>query len=431
IDYSDKMIFKSKLPDIEIPPVGVYQFITSNPNNISDDKVIFIDGITDKRITFGEFKSETRKFAAGLHDKVGFRPGDVLSIVSPNQFDYPIVLFGAIAAGGIVSPVNPTYNVAEVSFQLSNSGASVVVSHPLALPAVVKAATEAGIPHSKIFVFGDKEIDGLQPYRSSGTTGKSKGVETTHTNMVANASQMISFEKNLNKNDVFVVQDYKISYANLVPPIVLLLAKKPIVKEYDLSSLRTIVSGAAPLSKSLMDDLYNIHKISIKEGYELGYNERGELCVRGPNIMKGYLNNKAATDAAIDKDGFFHTGDVAIMDEQGNLYIVDRVKELIKYKGFQVPPAELEEILISHQAVLDAAVIGVYCEADATEYALAYVVPQTGYERSQESIHEIKEYVSNRVAPHKRLKDLLFIDQIPKSASGKILRRILKEKALE
>ncbi|CAG8508153.1 16160_t:CDS:2, partial [Acaulospora colombiana] len=438
---------------------------------------------------------------------------------------------------GIVSPANPTFNVVEASFQLSDSGASFIVAHPLTLPIVVKAAAEAQIPYSKIFVFGDEEIDGVQPYRtlfvdrefepmeytpeesrnttaflcySSGTTGKNKGVETTHTNMLSIPSIIIfPIGKNLildyhlstavlphlwvnhappfRSNFVIIpkfdlatfcriVQDYKVDYAHLVPPIILLLVKSPIVNEYDLSSLRTVTSGAASLSKSLMDDLYNTHKISIKEGYgsvgillsnveakvisedgqgnkyillydmvsytvngfnyndilldsELGHNKPGELCVRGPNVMKGYLNNKDATDSVMDKDGFFHTGDIAIMDEQENLYIVDRVKELIKYKCFQVAPAELEEILVSYPAVLDTAVVGVYCEEDATEYVLAYVVLQTGYEQSPELITKIKEYVSDRVAPHKKLKDVIFIDQIPKSASGKILRRILREKA--
>ncbi|CAG8783940.1 2622_t:CDS:2, partial [Acaulospora morrowiae] len=155
----------------------------------------------------------------------------------------------------------------------------------------------------------------------------------------------------------------------------------------------------------------------------LGCNEPGELCIRGPNVMKGYLNNKEATDASFDKDGFFHTGDVVTIDNQGNLFIVDRVKELIKYKGFQVPPAELEEILVSHPAVADAAVIGVNCEADATEYPLAYVKLLDGHEQSPDLSYEIKKFVSDQVATHKRLKGVLFIDQIPKNTSGKILRR--------
>ncbi|CAG8729176.1 15678_t:CDS:2, partial [Acaulospora morrowiae] len=201
--------------------------------------------------------------------------------------------------------------------------------------------------------------------------------------------------------------------------------------------------------RSLADDMLSVHNIPVKQGYgsvgilipnveakiiaengqELGYNESGQLCVRGPNIMKGYLNNKEATDASFDKDGFLYTGDIAVMDEQENLYITDRIKELIKYKGFQVAPAELEEILISHPAVSDAAVVGFYCEADATEYPLAYVTLQVSHEQSPELLREIQNYVADQVAPHKRLRDVICIDQIPKSASGKLLRRVLKEKA--
>ncbi|CAG8729092.1 9040_t:CDS:2, partial [Acaulospora morrowiae] len=170
-------------------------------------------------------------------------------------------------------------------------------------------------------------------------------------------------------------------------------------------------------------------KIVAENGQELGYNESGQLCLRGPNVMKGYLNNKEATDASFDKDGFLYTGDVAVMDEQENLYITDRIKELIKYKGFQVAPAELEEILISHPAVSDAAVVGFNCEADATEYPLAYVTLKVGHEQSPELLREIQNYVTDQVAPHKRLRDVICIDQIPKSASGKLLRRVLREKA--
>ncbi|CAG8606945.1 10506_t:CDS:2, partial [Acaulospora morrowiae] len=112
-----------------------------------------------------------------------------------------------------------------------------------------------------------------------------------------------------------------------------------------------------------------------------------------------------------------------------NLFITDRIKEFIKYKGFQVAPAELEEILITHPAVSDAAVVGFYCEPEATEYPLGYVTLRAGYEQSSELIHEIKKYIADRVAPHKRLRDVIYIDKIPKSAAGKLLRRLLKEKA--
>ncbi|CAG8645938.1 12007_t:CDS:2, partial [Acaulospora morrowiae] len=170
-------------------------------------------------------------------------------------------------------------------------------------------------------------------------------------------------------------------------------------------------------------------KIIADDGRELGYDELGELCVRGPNIMKGYLNNEGATNAAFDKDGFLYTGDAAIMDRQGNLFITDRLKELIKYKCFQVAPAELEEIIISHPVVSDAAVVGVNCEADAIEHPLAYITLKPEYEQSQEISNEIMDYVSNKVKPYKRLHDILFIGKIPKNESGKKLRRILRDKA--
>ncbi|CAG8774488.1 14675_t:CDS:2, partial [Racocetra persica] len=170
-------------------------------------------------------------------------------------------------------------------------------------------------------------------------------------------------------------------------------------------------------------------KILSKDGHELGYNEFGALYIKGPNVMKGYLNNKKATDAVFDKDGFFETGDVAYADDQGNFFIVDREKELIKYKGFQVAPAELESILLTHDAVSDAAVIGDYCEAEATEIPIAYVTIKNGHEQSQDLVKQIQSYVNEKVAPHKKLRGgVLFIDKIPKSDFGKILRRVLKDK---
>ncbi|CAG8604779.1 10155_t:CDS:2 [Diversispora eburnea] len=520
------MIFKSKFPDVDIPTTGIYQFVTSNPNKVPDDKVIFVDGITEKKLTFGELKRNTKKFAAGLIDKFNFKRGDVLALISPNEVDYPVVVFGTIAAGGKVTLVNPLYTANEFEYQFSDSNSSIIVVHPFCLSAVKEAAKKLEIPQSHILLFGDKEIDGFQPFStllisnneeeefkpieytfeeaksttaylcySSGTTGIQKGVETTHTNMASNVVQLHSFETILDSNSKLMgvlpffhiyglnilvhyviylgastiilpkfdlstfcrlIQDHKINYAHIVPPIVLLLVKSPIVKDYDLSSLQMVVSGAAPLSKELCNKFYASTKIPIKQGYGLtetspvvtlgddnimvhakvisfsgkGYNEPGELCVRGPNVMKGYLNNEERTKASFDKDGFYLSGDVVIVDEQENFFIVDRVKELIKYKGFQVAPAELEAILLDHPAVLDAAVIGVEFEEKTTEYPVAYVTLQESYEKTPQLASEIQEYVGERVAPHKRVRGgVHFIDKIPKSASGKILRKVLRENA--
>jgi acyl-CoA synthetase (AMP-forming)/AMP-acid ligase II len=148
---------------------------------------------------------------------------------------------------------------------------------------------------------------------------------------------------------------------------------------------------------------------------------RGELCVRGPQVMKGYLNNQAATDAMIDRDGWLHTGDIAIVDDEGYYTIVDRVKELIKYKGYQVPPAELEALLLEHPQISDAAVLG-RPDEEAGEVPVAFVVAE-GLEPDA-----VLSFVAERVAPYKKLRGVEFVDAIPKSASGKILRRELADR---
>jgi acyl-CoA synthetase (AMP-forming)/AMP-acid ligase II len=260
------------------------------------------------------------------------------------------------------------------------------------------------------------------------------------------------------------VQDYQVSLAHLVPPIVLMLSKSPIVDNYWLPHLKTIFSGAAPLGEELtracMERLgcvvrqgYGMTEtspvthsspapprmlkygsvgvpapnteckiIDLETGEALRAGERGEVCVRGPQIMTGYLNRPDATAQTIDADGWLHTGDIGYADEDGHFFIVDRAKELIKYKGFQVPPAELEAVLLTHPCVADAAVIPC-ADDEAGEVPKAIVVL-----KQEAGADTIIEYVAERVAPHKRIRYLEFVDKIPKSPSGKILRRVLVEK---
>jgi acyl-CoA synthetase (AMP-forming)/AMP-acid ligase II len=251
--------------------------------------------------------------------------------------------------------------------------------------------------------------------------------------------------------------------SHIVPPIVLKLAKDPVVDNYDLSSLQMIFSGAAPLGATLSLECMQRIGCGIRQGYgmtetspvthsspsdpakvkhgsvgtaapntecklvdpatgaELDANQEGEVCIRGPQNMKGYLNNPEATAQTIDADGWLHTGDIGYADEDGHFFIVDRVKELIKYKGFQVAPAELEAIILTHPAVADTAVIP--CRDDeAGEIPKAFVVL-----KGEASGDEIMDFVAARVAPHKKIREVEFIDQIPKSLSGKILRRVLVE----
>ncbi len=242
----------------------------------------------------------------------------------------------------------------------------------------------------------------------------------------------------------------------------LALAKHPIVDNYDLSSVEMILSGAAPLGSDLQSAVekrldcrvtqgYGLTEtgpvtnavpldgdpksgsagplipnteakiVDVESGKELETGERGEICVSGPQIMKGYLNNSEATAHTIDADGFLHTGDIGYVDEDGYFYIVDRLKELIKYKGFQVPPAELEALLITHPNIADVAVIGSPDE-EAGELPKAFVVKE-----GEVTDTEIMEFVADKVAPHKKIRMVEFVDEIPKSASGKILRRVLIE----
>ena len=269
------------------------------------------------------------------------------------------------------------------------------------------------------------------------------------------------------------IQNRKITFAFVVPPVVLMLAKHPIVDKYDISSLRMMNSGAAPLTREIVDTLYKRTKVPVKQGYglsetsptthtqpwedwqttigsvgrmlpnqtakymsdtdeEVPVGQTGELWIKGPNIFQGYLNNPTGTANALTPDGYFKTGDVGHQDAAGNFYITDRVKELIKYKGFQVPPAELEGLLLSHSKIDDVAVVGIYDEQQATEVPRAYVVPRKGVKGDKSDEKEIVEWLREKVANHKRLRGgVLFVDEIPKSASGKILRRLLKAKAKE
>jgi acyl-CoA synthetase (AMP-forming)/AMP-acid ligase II len=164
--------------------------------------------------------------------------------------------------------------------------------------------------------------------------------------------------------------------------------------------------------------------VDPETGEDVDEGERGELWIRGPQVMAGYLNNAEATAATLDADGWLHTGDIATCDGDGFYSIVDRLKELIKYKGFQVPPAELEALMITHPAVADVAVIGVPDE-EAGELPKAFVVPADD-ELDEE---ELMAWVAERVAPQKRIRLVESVEEIPKSPSGKILRRVLKERA--
>ena len=252
----------------------------------------------------------------------------------------------------------------------------------------------------------------------------------------------------------------RITRAFVAPPIVLALAKHPAVDGVDLSALKYVLSAAAPLDGELAEacakrlglhavlQAYGMTELSPGThsvpqddenpppgavgklfpstemrlvGADGNDADEGEVWIRGPQVMKGYLGRPAETDATIDSDGWLHTGDIGRMDDRGYLYVIDRVKELIKYHGYQVPPAELEAVLLTDERIADAAVIGV--QADGNEVPKAFVVPMPGVELTAD---DVMSYVSARVAPYKKIRQVEFIEAVPKAASGKILRRELR-----
>jgi acyl-CoA synthetase (AMP-forming)/AMP-acid ligase II len=261
-----------------------------------------------------------------------------------------------------------------------------------------------------------------------------------------------------------LIEEHSVSRVYVVPPIALALAKHPAVESSDLSSVDAVMSGAAPLGAELSRQVSERLDCKVIQGYgltetspvthvnrphgeirpgtigppligtecrvvdpETGEDvqggERGELWIRGPQVMAGYLNNEEATAATIDADGWLHTGDIAVRDADGYYAIVDRLKELIKYKGFQVPPAELEALLITHPDVADVAVIGVP-DDEAGELPKAFVVP-AGDSLDADAL---MEFVAGQVSPQKRIRLVEQVEEIPKSPSGKILRRVLKDR---
>lgn len=379
------------------------------------------------------------------------------------------------------------------------------------------------IPVSSLFELGNDalphvSIDPMNdvvclPY-SSGTTGLPKGVCLTHFNLISNFLQMadidppdddghkvhlgllpffhsygmlvmnaallgphplVVIQKFELKEFLGILEKYRVTHASLVPPIVIALAKHPLVNQYNLS-LKRVGCGAAALGDGVAKIVEKKFGCVLRQGYGmtelspvatmsslrkpiileasgqllpnteakvveigsdddsdasggrrrlLGPMEQGELYIRGPQVMAGYHNNPAATRATIDADGWLRTGDIAYYDRDGYFYIVDRLKELIKTKGFQVAPAELEAVLLTHPKVADAAVVPSPDER-AGEVPKAFVVakPNAGPLTEQ----EVMEFVAGKVAHFKRLHFVEFVAAIPKTSSGKILRRDLKER---
>lgn len=482
-----------------------------------------IDGPSGRVLTCGALVAGIKSLAGGLTAR-GLAPGKVIAIMAPNLPEYAVVFHGVAWAGGTVTTINPTYTAAEVKHQLNDAGAVVLVTIPQFME-TAKAAVE-GTGVREIVTLGQAEgatpLSALMsaplerqapvdlddhvvalPY-SSGTTGLPKGVMLTHRNLVANVQQIADSQKltpgettpaflpffhiygmsvllnfylasggsllTLPRFDLELflrlAQDHKCERLFIVPPVAIALGKHPLVDQFDLSSVRHMISGAAPLGADLaaavsarlkaplcqgygMTELSPVSHITAggerrdgaagravvgttcrirdpETGRDLGVGEEGELLVKGPQVMKGYLNNARANADTLVEGGWLRTGDIAVIDAEGWLFIRDRLKELIKVKGFQVAPAEVEATLLTHPKVGDCAVIGLP-DDEAGEVPAAFVVAGAA---GAPTLTELQAHLGASLARYKVIQRLEVVDAIPKSASGKILRRLLKAKVL-
>lgn len=514
------MIYRSPYPDLAIPNLPFSTFALQQANRLPG-KPALIDAMTGRSVTFCELRGSVERATAGLSEH-GVQQHDVVALFAPNSIEYVIAFHAIATLGATVSTISPLFKEQELERQLEEHNARFIITVP-DLIGLVSTATR-NRPLRDVFVIGEStrhtsfavllasgqklpsvEIDPgndiVALLSSSGTTGMPKGVMLTHRALVSMGLQagaphemceddvipgtlplfhayavMITLSAALSVGATSVIlprfdfeqflrliQDYRISRVYAVPPILIGLAKQPVVENYDLGSLRAIISAAAPLGADIeravrdrvgcvVKQLHGLTEcvpvfvspdgiptskqgsvgvvapntevriIDAETGEDCVPGQPGEVLVRGLQMMTGYLENPSATAASIDREGWLHTGDLAHVDEDGYFYIVDRLKELIKYKGYQVAPAELEAVLLTHPAVADAAVVR-FPDEDSGEVPKAFVVARTPVDAE-----ELMDWVAERVAPYKKVRRVEFIDQIPRSPSGKILRRMLTER---
>ena len=507
-----------------IPSVTLPEFVLGQARQRGDKRAL-VDATTGRTLTYRELAIDVRRVGAGLAAH-GVQPGDVVALCAPNSIEFVVAWYAASMVGAILTTVNPAFRGEEITQLLRQARARwLVTSVELFDEKVRLCAVAPGVRQTFVLGAADRTPRGAIPFDalrsetdadvpavrvvptdvaflpwSSGTSGLPKGVVLTHRNLVASLCQTrpvhqvgeddvviaalplfhaFGFQVTLNLSllqgatvvilsrfelDAFLraVQDHAVTRAEVVPPIVLALATSDRVDEFDLSSLRVVTAGAAPLDGDLARTFAARIGCRLKQGYgmtelggsshiapdhgpdkpesigpalpgvecrvidnvtgaEVGPGEPGELLIRCAAVMHGYLGNPAATAEMIDADGWLHTGDVVTVDPDGWFRVTGRIKELIKYKGYQVAPAELEGVLLTHPAVGDAAVVR-SPDHVAGEVPKAFIVL-----RGSASADELVGWLGERVAPYKRVRRIEFVDQIPKSASGKILRRLLAE----
>ncbi|KAF9686641.1 hypothetical protein SADUNF_Sadunf02G0010500 [Salix dunnii] len=525
-------VFYSKRKPIPLPQtdfLDVTTFILSRPHH---GKTAFIDAATGRQLSFKDLWRAVDSVSICLHD-MGIRKGQVILLLSPNSIFFPIVCLSAMWLGAIITTTNPLNTPREIAKQIADSKPSLAFTTPELVSKLTESSSSLPIvliddeigtstkKKAKIVTTLSEMVkrepresrvrervnqnDTATLLYSSGTTGESKGVVSSHKNLIAmvqtiverfrlnegshkfvctvpmfhiyglaafatgilaSGSTVIVLSKFEMGEMLSTIEKYQATYLPLVPPILVAMINgaDQIRAKYDLSSLQSVLSGGAPLSKEVIEGFSNKYPgVTILQGYgltestgigastdtleesrrygtagllspnteakivdpesgkALPVNQTGELWLRAPCVMKGYFSNAEATSSTIDSEGWLRTGDLCYIDDDGFIFVVDRLKELIKYKGYQVPPAELEALLLAHPEISDAAVIP-FPDKMVGQFPMAYVVRKAGSNLSEKAI---KDFIAGQVAPYKRIRRVAFIAAIPKNPSGKILRKDL------
>jgi long-chain acyl-CoA synthetase len=470
----------------------------------------------DRAISYAELDRAASGIAASLRAR-GLAPGDKIAMLVPNVPEFTMAYFGILYAGCTVVPINVLLSGQEIHYHLEDSESKLLVAHSFFRATVEQGAGAAGVPVVWTEGEGDEVIPAMAQadplgaihpasavdtaviLYTSGTTGKPKGAELTHVNLLLNCAVVTPRLIPLQRDDVALatlpffhsfgqtcVQNASISMGGSftllprfdpaeafaimerdrvttvagVPTMYFALLHHEAEREYDISSLRWCLSGGAPMPVEVMKAFEAKYPVKILEGYGLsetspvasfndinlprkpgsiGYpvwgvdmqvldqndqpvpdGEPGEICIRGHNVMKGYLNQPEATKEAL-RGGWFHSGDIGVRDDEGAFTIVDRKKDMILRGGFNVYPREVEEVLYGHEAIVEAAVIGV-SDARFGEEVKAVVVSSDPKLTAQDLI----DYTKQHLAAYKYPRSVEFVESLPKGPTGKILKRELR-----
>nr|XP_039271722.1 4-coumarate--CoA ligase-like 5 isoform X2 [Styela clava] len=430
------MPFRSHLPDVQLSEKSLSEFIFHQIKDLGDKIALVDNSIGGKSLTFKQVYDQSRNCAGYLRE-AGLDKGDVVGICSPSSLEFPVAMLGILACGGVVTPCNPAYSVEEIlqQFQISKPKMVFVYEDCLNTMKEVQRKTDS---LEKMFIIGesnefitmsemigdeysedfpkyisinsDKDV-AILPY-SSGTTGLPKSVMLSHRNIT---SSFLIFRDSVHHgNSDILYSDRPMYHAGGFWGLIRSLSmgqKLVLEKEFDTETMLRAI------------EKYKI--IDLLTGKELSENKTGEILAQGPQVMKGYMGNPDATARTITKDGWIHTGDIGYVDNDGILYIIDRLKEVIKYKSLQVSPAELESAILKHPKVMDVGVIGIP-DTYAGELPKAFVVKKV----DNLTKDDVNAFVKSELAGYKQLRGgIEFVKKIPKSATGKIQRIELKKMA--